>query len=451
MDTGSDKVKEDVFGYHKYSQLRRGCGFGRRGAVAAAQQRAASTPDLPLEETLSAVESARLEELHSALLKALLVDSVPTDWRRSFFTRARLLTYLRADRGDVKRAAVRAERGCTFCKDMWRRAYDWEAQPDEVKRLYELAAWGPHGYDKRGCSVTYYKLGMLDLGGLVRESSFELYLAWDSYCCLMTYDMYVREGLAHGKAYTLGKIVVADIGGLNLTRALKTVRVANRQNKIFPAGEHPFPELTRCIYVIGMPWAADHLWQLCKRLMPARDVARVRIFGQGKAAHSKFVAEFEQLVETDQVPVLFGGTNRQPWAYGMGGDVPVGAGDLIPRPATPSASQRFAAVGARISQSISHDFNEISHTFQGVSAHAVHTVQHVSLEISHLSPFSHRRKHSKDSRDRPFVAGARVRTDRLSAGDGSSDTGWADGSALLSGQCDEADESLRACLSPTEQ
>lgn len=446
LDTGgSDKVKEDVCGHHKYSQLRRGCGFGRRDAVAAAQQRAASMPDLPLEETLSMDESARLDKLHTALMQALRVESVPADWRRSFFTRARLLTYLRADHGDVKRAAARTSACVTFCTEMWRRAYEWEAQPDAVKRLYDLAAWGPHGYDKRGCSVTYYRLGMLDLGGLVRETSWNVFLAWDAYCCLMTYDLYLREGSAHGIAYTLGRVIVADIAGLNLSRALKTVRVANRQSKGFPGGEHPFPELTRCIYVINMPWVADHLWQLCKRLMPARDVGRVRIFGQGKAAHKKFLAEFEQLVEADQVPELFGGKNTEPWAYGMGGDVPLGAGDMIPRPATPSASHRIASVGARISQSISHDFTEISHTFQGVSAHAVHTVQHVSREISHLSPhFSHRRKHSKDRKDRPFVAGGRV-----TIGDRSSDIARADGNALLSDRFDEADESLRAYLSPT--
>jgi hypothetical protein len=468
-DAGTTKVKADVRGHYKHSQLRRGSGFGRRGAVAAAMQRAATSPDLPLEEALSADESARLDKLHSALMRELDVDSVPTDWRRSFFTRARLLTYLRADRGDVKRAAARASTGLAFCKEMWKRALEWEAQPDTVKRIYDLAAWGPHGYDKRGCSVTYYRLGQLDLGGLVRETSFDIFLQWDAYCCLMTYDLYVREGLAHGVGYTLGKVVVADVGGLNLTRALKTVRVASKQNKSFPGGEHPFPELTRCIYVTNMPWVADHLWQLCKRLMPARDVARVRIYGQGKGAHKKFLSEFEQLVEVEQVPELFGGTNTEAWAYGMGGDVPSNAKDVMgggdvspgivdatptppPRPATPSAGQRLASVGARISHSISHEVTEISHTVQGVSAHAVHTVQHVSREISNLSPrFSHRRKHSKDSKDRPFVPGGRMTSGNLSPGERTSDRVKADESAPLSNQCDEADDSFRAYLSPTKQ
>lgn len=401
-------VLAEAVARHKYSQLRRGCGYGRPGAVAAAQARAAAAIDLPMEEALSADERARLEQLHGALLAALQIDTVPNDWRRSFFMRARLLTYLRAEGGNVKKAAARTAICIAYCGDMWKRAYAWEAQPQAVKSLYDrLASWGAQGYDRRGCSVRYYRLGHLDLAGLVRETSFEIFMQWDSYCCLLEYDLYVQEGAARGIAYTLGKLVVADLAGLNLARALKTVRVASRQSKAFPGGEHPFPELTRCVFVTNMPWVADHLWQLSKRLMPARDVARVRIFGQNKTAQKRFINELEKYVDLSHVPSLFGGKSDEPWQYGTGGDVPVDA--IFPKdvvsPQTPG--KRMAAMGARISQSISHEWNEITHqvaeislTMHEVSSHAVHTVQHVSRELSNISPrFSHRRKQSMNAND----------------------------------------------------
>lgn len=323
---GSSCDVVDVRAQHKYSQLYRSGSYRRPGAVARAQARCASCVELPLEEELSEAESSKLDALRASVLSALQLEALPPDWRKSFLMRYRLVTYLRADRGDVKKATARVVACIDFCGEMWTKAFAWEAQPEALKNLYdEHMAWGAHGFDRRGCSVFCYRLGNVDVGGLVRESSFETYLLWDAYCTVTTYDMYTSEGERAGHAFTLGKVMIFDLSGVQVPRAMRGFRVAGRLTKTYPGAEHPFPEMMRTTFVINMPWVAQSLWDLAKKLLPARDAARFRMFGSGKAAHKKFLAAVSEYVDPEQLPALFGGGSAEPWAYGLGGDVPQNA------------------------------------------------------------------------------------------------------------------------------
>lgn len=144
-ESAARPVKE-VRAHHKHSLLRRHTGYRRPGAVAAAQRRCAEAPDLQLEEVLPREQLSQLDALHTVLLGALGLNEMPTDWRRSFFTQARLLTYLRADRGSVEKAAARAAACIQYCEEMWASAYAWEAQPDAVKDLYDqMIGYGSDG------------------------------------------------------------------------------------------------------------------------------------------------------------------------------------------------------------------------------------------------------------------------------------------------------------------
>ena len=70
-----------------------------------------------------------------------------------------------------------------------------------------------------------------------------------------------------------------------------------------------------------MPWIADTLWRAAKQLMPARDVARVKIYGQARSAQAKFLSDLCGLVDKAQIPALFGGASLEPWRYSLGCEV----------------------------------------------------------------------------------------------------------------------------------
>ena len=88
----------------------------------------------------------------------------------------------------------------------------------------------------------------------------------------------------------------------------------------FTALRSAVPEGMRLGLICNAPWWLDNVWYLIKRFLPARTVAKLRVFRQGDAA---FLQELHAHVEPTQVPRCFGGEAAEPWPFSEGGDVAV--------------------------------------------------------------------------------------------------------------------------------
>lgn len=84
------------------------------------------------------------------------------------------------------------------------------------------------------------------------------------------------------------------------------------------------PEGSRLFLVGGAPWWVGRVWQVLKKLVPARTLAKVQLFRSD--AEADFRAAVAKQVAPEQTPPWCGGVAAQPWPYGEGGDVPSGGG-----------------------------------------------------------------------------------------------------------------------------
>ena len=76
--------------------------------------------------------------------------------------------------------------------------------------------------------------------------------------------------------------------------------------------EHPLPEGFHTTLVCNVPWVIKSLWGTARRMLPARDAARVQLF---KSGDPHFLRELTKHVAIEQVPRCFGGESDEPWPY----------------------------------------------------------------------------------------------------------------------------------------
>ena len=145
---------------------------------AAVALQAGELPYVDMTET----EERAIAELRATLLKHRGLSSPPEGFYAQFFTRGRLMTYLRSRDGQLPKATAYA---CE-CIDY---IMDYNGGYLEMARAFEqspdhFSAWNPAGFfghDRRGVPVRYDK-GTFDVGALAREHGFD---AACSYCCYL--------------------------------------------------------------------------------------------------------------------------------------------------------------------------------------------------------------------------------------------------------------------------
>lgn len=186
-------------------------------------------------------------------------------------------------------------------------------------------------------------MGKHDPAGLIRETSWPFYLGLDAYFMLWYWYTLERESLAAGMVLE-GRVCVIDVGGISLGRAVGLVKSFAKQNASYPGGEAPLPDGAVQIWMVGLPWFVEKLWALVKRLMPPAEQAKIRMFAQKDA---RYLEQLSTRVPLDRVPPAFGGSSRERWPYGEGGDVAKGAIAALERAAKASSTRGGTAVIAR--------------------------------------------------------------------------------------------------------
>merc|ERR1711871_537484 len=319
----------------KYGWLRKGLVDEMAASFA---KNAKLLDEMPL-ENVNADELEKIERLRTMLLEAQGLTEPPNGWRAQHYTRTRLRHYLQARHGNLEAALKFVLKCIASLDEAVEKAKEFENGPDEYKILAtRYTPLGFYGSDKRGCSVCYYRVGMHDAGGVLRETSTAFYLAQDWYFALWYWHTLELESLA-ARTNLEGRLCVIDVSGISFGRALGLISAFKKQKAQYPGGEQPTPDGATGIWMVSLPWFIEKLWKVVKGMLPASEQAKVKMFGK---RDPRFLKELQRVVSLDQVPPWLGGTSSEPWPYGAGGDVyPGAAKDIAEELKRAAAGERF--------------------------------------------------------------------------------------------------------------
>ena len=199
-------------------------------------ERWAALPDLPLEDATEE-ETAKVEVLRAAVMKAKGLSEPPSDWTKHHYLRGQMLCYLRARDGDLKLATERALECIEYLSNVYKGAVQYESYPQSKRDLWEANfPQGQFGKDKRGASVLYFKYGKADQGALVRNLGYEFFVAMDWRRAMYYWDTLFQEGVDRG-VFLQGRSWVFDCEGVSYSKIMGSRWIAPKQKANFPSGE----------------------------------------------------------------------------------------------------------------------------------------------------------------------------------------------------------------------
>ena len=269
---------------------------------------------------MTSVEEELVRELRLALLQYRGLAAPPQGFYGQFFTRGRLLTYLRANGGSLKAATPRACECLDYIMDYGGGMLALAAAAGDGPDLF--TPWTPtgfYGHDRRGVPVLYAKAAF-DGGGLVAAHGYDSLYNYLRRFDLLVWHALWSASLRSGKCQ-YGLCMVVDAAPFTIGRFHRQLETFDRrQIASWPRKEHPLPEGIATVIVCNVPVVLAQLWAMFKYVLPRRDRERVHLFSSGsKSAYLKKLAAH---VDLRQVPSCFSGEGTAPWRYGEGGDVP---------------------------------------------------------------------------------------------------------------------------------
>ena len=316
-----------------------------QGDLKAMLQRLETIEDLDVPATEE--ERAKLPLLRDKSLeilgkKAAGPDGVPADagWMRCFYLRGALLRFLRGRAGDVDKAAVMHSNAMRHFEesDLPGRLAKFEDpayKPAEKALFKRLWAAGFYGVDVDGAAVIHVKHTRIDWGGLLKATGPEFTIEREWYDRFVFWDCLYQEskarrrrgdggddsgggdgGDAAAPQWIPGRVMISDVDGLSWSRFL---RARAYLQLLSPVMKDRWPEGVRAIFLINTSWLVLTAWGWVKRFIPKATVEKVRIYKKGQDA--RFLADVQEFVALEQLPVHLGGKNEEAWPYGEGGDV----------------------------------------------------------------------------------------------------------------------------------
>eukprot|EP00947_MAST-08B_sp_MAST-8B-sp1_P000940 g940.t1 len=316
-----------------------------QGDLKAMLQRLETIEDLDVpatEEERGKLPLLRDKSLEILGKKAAGPDGVPADagWMRCFYLRGALLRFLRGRAGDVDKAAVMHSNAMRHFEesDLPGRLAKFEDpayKPAEKALFKRLWAAGFYGVDVDGAAVIHVKHTRIDWGGLLKATGPEFTIEREWYDRFVFWDCLYQEskarrrrgdgggdsgggdgGDAAAPQWIPGRVMISDVDGLSWSRFL---RARAYLQLLSPVMKDRWPEGVRAIFLINTSWLVLTAWGWVKRFIPKATVEKVRIYKKGQDA--RFLADVQEFVALEQLPVHLGGKNEEAWPYGEGGDV----------------------------------------------------------------------------------------------------------------------------------
>mmetsp|Transcript_81540 Transcript_81540/g.214070 ORF Transcript_81540/g.214070 Transcript_81540/m.214070 type:complete len:433 (+) Transcript_81540:80-1378(+) len=286
--------------------------------------RYAKAEDLP-PEAVGDAELAKAEELREkvlATLKSAGSDAPPTDWKAHFFTRASLVRFLRGRNGKVDDAVVMMADALKWFETWgwWEnciKQFEESDEPEKRKLVIKYSPNGAFGVDRRGAPVLYFRTGLQDTSGIVREVGNEVFIRSMCWGLERDAEKLHEASLKVGEAL-IGQVNVLDCAGSTFTKSGATATALTwfTDNVL----KDHFPESAKVILVVNTPWFFSIGWKLIAPFVPAATKEKMKI------CSGDYMKTLLEYVDIEQVPAFLGGKSTEPWLYGEGGDVPDSTG-----------------------------------------------------------------------------------------------------------------------------
>eukprot|EP00299_Pterocystis_sp_00344_P018130 c9059_g1_i1.p1 GENE.c9059_g1_i1~~c9059_g1_i1.p1 ORF type:complete len:442 (+),score=97.81 c9059_g1_i1:40-1326(+) len=236
-----------------------------------------------------------------------------------------MIRFLRARNMDLKEA-----------EKMWRASMIWREKfgVDELLRIHRGQNDGsipktPErlvlekymsgillGVDKRGGPVYWERMGMADVGGVVREVGVDEVLKWMVVVAEDGVDRFrqLSKSLPKGQLILHG-VVVADMQGLGVSH----VSIAGKYAKLTGVLEANYPERMAVCYIVNAPWVFGQIFAIVKPMLSEGTQKKIFVCKSKKDALNMM----QQRIAQENIPEFLGGGLAWP-SHNVLGNVPKG-------------------------------------------------------------------------------------------------------------------------------
>lgn len=187
----------------------------------------------------------------------------------------------------------------------------YEGHPNRVL-LEKYAPGALYGVDKRGCPVYIDRIGKYDAPGILQAVTLAELSEHHVYELEVAERTKVKLGLEKNGVPFRKHIVIEDLGGLGWSHLSSAT--TDLAKSIIQLDESHFPESMHKMFIINTPWIFNTVWKIIKPIVSERTVAKIEICG------SDYLDKLREVMDDDQIPAEFGGSNAKPLA--QGGPVP---------------------------------------------------------------------------------------------------------------------------------
>ncbi|XP_047980419.1 phosphatidylinositol/phosphatidylcholine transfer protein SFH12-like isoform X2 [Salvia hispanica] len=229
-------------------------------------------------------------------------------------------------------AAVKTEGFCKMEKpEMLPETLDWSQnlttaaaavkEEFDYKELCEVKRYYPHGYhgvDRRGRPVYIERLGKLDVEGLMKVTTLERYVLYQTQQYEKTIKVRFPACSATANKHINRSIAILDVQASFKSFTSPVQKVLLQLRKIF---NDNYPETLSEMVIVNASPGFKLLWNVVKCFLDPHTVSKIQVIG------SKYQSKLLELVDKSELPDFLGGScccrneggclnsDRGPWKH----------------------------------------------------------------------------------------------------------------------------------------
>ena len=215
-----------------------------------------------------------------------------------------ILRFLRARQFDISEASLMVENHL-----QWRKTFDIDRKAhmptDELlgcsfdKKILPHYPQGYGGVDKNGRLIYIKLVGKLNVEGVLKNVTVDKFVDFE--VSMMERGKWIH-GVQRAKVgYHCEEFFsIVDLEGFGMS--IMSANVWGFLRAIAAQLGDNYPETNGGMYLINTPWSFTMIWKVVKTFVDAATVAKIKILG------SDYTKELLKCVDSDQLPVEYGGT-----------------------------------------------------------------------------------------------------------------------------------------------
>jgi len=218
-----------------------------------------------------------------------------------------LVRYLRFKEGKVKDAE----------KDLrafleWRKSFKVDEKVEgyetsQARTIFEkYTCHEAHGVDKNGIPVVYNPMGQSDPDGVCSLIGPQNWLIAHIHTVEKRQDLMQARGEELGICIT-GGVDVINVLGFEWGRAMSAIDAYGETSKLL---DKYYPYRSLKVLLVNAPWVFTACWKIAKGIVSEGTQEALGAYGEKP---KEWMPDLSKHVESDQIPVKFGGTGHADW------------------------------------------------------------------------------------------------------------------------------------------